>query len=94
MRTVRIPFVLGILTLAVGLAALSTTANLPAAGASVLTADGGAPVPRPWLIADGGAPVPRPWPRLAADGGAPVPRPWLTADGGAPVPRPWPGIAS
>jgi hypothetical protein len=46
---------------------------------AVLTADGGKPVPNPWLF---------------ADGGKPVPNPWLTADGGKPVPNPWHGIAS
>jgi hypothetical protein len=48
--------------------------------------------PQQDVVADGGAPVPDPW--LAADGGAPVPDPWLVADGGAPVPDPWSQIAA
>jgi hypothetical protein len=32
----------------------------------VLTADGGKPVPNPWLVADGGKPVPNPWLGIAS----------------------------
>ena len=59
---------------------------------TALTADGGKPVPDPWIMADGGKPVPDPW--ILADGGKPVPDPWILADGGKPVPDPWIGIAS
>ena len=82
MRSIKTVFLLCVAFLIAGLLLHS----------AVFTADGGAPLPRPWLTADGGAPLPRPW--LTADGGAPLPRPWLTADGGAPLPRPWIGIAS
>lgn len=61
----------------------------------LVTARGANPMalsPQQDVVADGGAPVPDPW--LAADGGAPVPDPWLVADGGAPVPDPWQRIAA
>jgi hypothetical protein len=44
------------------------------------------------FTADGGHPLPSPW--LTADGGHPLPSPWLTADGGHPLPSPWLGVAS
>jgi hypothetical protein len=48
--------------------------------ASVASADGGRPLPRPpsALRADGGRPLPRP-PLLVADGGRPLPRPPLAS---------------
>jgi hypothetical protein len=69
MRSIKIVFLLCMAVLA-GVLLLNST---------VITADGGKPVPNPWL---------------AADGGKPVPNPWLVADGGKPVPNPWLGIAS
>jgi hypothetical protein len=81
MRSIKVALLLCLLTLA-GLLLHS----------GILTADGGKPVPNPWVVADGGKPVPNPW--LVADGGKPVPNPWLVADGGKPVPNPWLGIAS
>jgi hypothetical protein len=44
------------------------------------------------LAADGGRPLPGPW--VTADGGRPLPGPWLTADGGRPLPGPWIELAS
>jgi hypothetical protein len=69
MRSIKVVFSLCVVLLLAGLIVHS----------SVLTADGGRPLPRPWLT---------------ADGGRPLPQPWLTADGGRPLPRPWSGIAS
>jgi hypothetical protein len=67
MRSVKVLFVLGTAILLAG-AAFRTT---------VVTADGGKPLPRPPLVllADGGKPLPRPPSTLVADGGKPLPRP-------------------
>jgi len=32
----------------------------------ILTADGGKPMPNPWLVADGGKPMPNPWLGIAS----------------------------
>jgi hypothetical protein len=64
MRSVKVVFLLCVLLLLAGFAC----------NTGVSTADGGRPVPNPWLTADGGRPVPNPW--LVADGGRPVPNPW------------------
>jgi hypothetical protein len=66
MRSIKMVFLFCVALLATALLLHST----------VLTADGGRPVPNPWLKADGGRPVPNPW--LTADGGRPVPNPWRT----------------
>jgi hypothetical protein len=65
MRRIKIVFMFCVALLVAGLLLQS----------GVLAADGGRPVPNPWLSADGGRPVPNPW--LVADGGRPVPNPWL-----------------
>jgi hypothetical protein len=56
MRSIKIVFLFCVVLLAAGLLLHST----------VLAADGGKPVPNPWLTADGGKPVPNPWLGIAS----------------------------
>jgi|HubBroStandDraft_3_1064219.scaffolds.fasta_scaffold976042_1 hypothetical protein len=65
MRRIRIVFMFCVVLLVAGLMVHF----------SVLTADGGRPLPTPWFTADGGRPLPTPW--LVADGGRPLPTPWI-----------------
>ena len=69
MRSIKIVFSLCVGLLLAGLLLHS----------GILTADGGKPLPDPWII---------------ADGGKPLPDPWVIADGGKPLPDPWVGVAS
>ena len=55
MRSIKVALLLCLLTLA-GLLLHS----------GILTADGGKPVPNPWVVADGGKPVPNPWMGIAS----------------------------
>jgi hypothetical protein len=85
MHISKTAFVSCISVLFVALAVHVTVVNSGEARPSALS-------PAQSMVADGGAPVPDPW--LLADGGAPVPDPWLLADGGAPVPDPWRNVSA